>query len=183
MILTSSVEGVGERGDVVSLKPQFAYNKVLLPGLGKYSDTVEINTEKLVSEAFNAKRVHIRTMSHFEQLFNLIMTFQTANILQRRVVAIVMNKDEPWTLEPWHIRVSLRKMGIFINDIAITMPEIKISGPDLAIQNKQFQVQIKVNDQESATVRCRIHHWSTDVKQRLPYVFEHWKMAGEQLWT
>lgn len=102
-------------------------------------------------------------------------------MLQNRVVAVVMNKDMPWTLEPWHVRVSLRKMGVYIREQDIKMPEAKISGPNLDIQNKEFVVEIKVSDQEKANIRCRIHHWSTDIRERLPYVFEHWNAEGESL--
>lgn len=102
-------------------------------------------------------------------------------MLRNRVVAVVMNKDVPWTLEPWHVRVSLRKMGVYIREQDIKMPAVKISGPNLDIQNKEFEVEIKVSDQEKATVKCRIHHWSTDVRERLPYVFEHWKETGDTL--
>lgn len=58
VLLTASVEGVGEKGDVVSLRPNMAYYQVLLPGLGKYSDIKGDDTkERLVSETLNAKRV------------------------------------------------------------------------------------------------------------------------------
>lgn len=92
-----------------------------------------------------------------------------------------MNKDVPWTVEPWHVKVSLRKMGIYIREEDITLPAEKISGPDMNIQNKEFEVEVRVSEQEKAIVKCRIHHWSTDIRERLPYVFEHWKMPGESL--
>lgn len=92
-----------------------------------------------------------------------------------------MNKDHPWVLEPWHIRASLRKAGFHIlHDSSITLPE-QITGPDLTKQNKEFVVTVTVNSTEKAKVRCRIHHWSTDPTERLPYVFEHYKMAAEPL--
>lgn len=102
-------------------------------------------------------------------------------MLRNRVVAVVMNKDMPWTIEPWHIRVSLRKMGVYIREQDIKLPAVKITGPNLDIQNKEFEVEIKVSEQESAVIKCRIHHWSTDVRERLPYVFQHWTAAGESL--
>lgn len=102
-------------------------------------------------------------------------------MLKNRVVGVVMNKDAAWTLEPWHIRVSLRKMGIYIREQDIKLPAEKICGPNLDIQNKEFEVAIKVSDQESSVIKCRIHHWSTDVRERLPYVFEHWKSPAESL--
>lgn len=102
-------------------------------------------------------------------------------MLRNRVVGVVMNKDQPWTLEPWHIRVSLRKMGVYIREQDIQLPATKISGPNLDIQNKEFEVEITVSEQERATVKCRIHHWSTDVRERLPYVFEHWNAETDSL--
>ena len=119
-----------------------------------------------------------------QRLLELIRSFppiQTANMLKNRVVAVVMNKDVPWTLEPWHVRVSLRKMGVYIREQDIKLPEAKITGPNLDIQNKEFEVVIKVSDQETANVRCRIHHWSTDVRERLPYVQAHWNNEADKL--
>lgn len=101
-------------------------------------------------------------------------------MLQQRVFAIVMNKDHPWVLAPWHIRSSLRKAAYHIlNDSAIELPKQKIVGPDLTRQNKEFYVTITINNTEKAKVKCRIHHWSTDPTERLPYVFEHYKLESE----
>lgn len=103
-------------------------------------------------------------------------------MLQNRVFAIVMNKDHPWVIEPWHIRASLRKCGYMIlSDSAIELPAEKITGPDLTKQNKEFIVTVTVNNAEKAKVRCRIHHWSTNPSDRLPYVLEHWSHSAEPL--
>jgi len=62
------------------------------------------------------------------------------------VISVSMNKDEPWTIEPWHIRVSLRKMNVHIlNDNSIELPEQPISGPDLTLEGKSFVVYITVS--------------------------------------
>lgn len=102
-------------------------------------------------------------------------------MLENKVFGIVMNKDNPWTLEPWHIKASLRKAGYYVAEDAIELPKEKITGPDLAKQNKEFIVTITVNNLEKAKVRCRIHHWSTDPSERLPYVFNHWLEPAESL--
>lgn len=103
-------------------------------------------------------------------------------MLQNRVFAIVMNKDHPWVVEKWHIRASLRKCGYMIlSDDAIQLPEQKITGPDLQKQNKEFFVTVTVNNTEKAKVRCRIHHWSTNPADRLPYVVDHWLHDSEPL--
>lgn len=60
VLLTTSVDGIGEKGEIVSMRPNMAYNKVLLPGFGTYSEIKADETkERLVSETFNAKRVSI----------------------------------------------------------------------------------------------------------------------------
>lgn len=66
--------------------------------------------------------------------------------LKKLVVKVHMNKDEPWTIEPWHIRASLRKINVHVlNDVSIEIPEKPISGPDLTLEGKSFIVYITVS--------------------------------------
>lgn len=66
--------------------------------------------------------------------------------LKRIVVGVSMNKNEPWTIEPWNIRVSLRKMNIHVlSDDSIELPKEPISGPDLTLEGKSFIVYITVS--------------------------------------
>lgn len=66
--------------------------------------------------------------------------------LKKMVVSVSMNKDEPWTIEPWHIRVSLRKMNVHVlSDDSIELPEHPISGPDFTLEGKSFVVYITVS--------------------------------------
>uniref|UniRef100_T1H390 39S ribosomal protein L9, mitochondrial n=1 Tax=Megaselia scalaris TaxID=36166 RepID=T1H390_MEGSC len=102
-------------------------------------------------------------------------------MLESLVVPVSMNKDNPWVIEPWHIKASLRKMGYHCKDECITMPERKIEGPDLLKEGKEFCVTITINNLEKANVRCRIHHWSTEPSERLPYVFEYWNRPAENV--
>lgn len=44
VLLTEYVEGVGRKGEVVTVTPHFAYNKLLLPGLATY--VTEANVAK-----------------------------------------------------------------------------------------------------------------------------------------
>lgn len=174
VILTQFVEGLGQKGDIINVRPTFAYNKLLLPGLAVY--VTPENIEKFKPKAGEVTHQEEKHSSQFAQ--------RTVNMLQYRVFAIVMNKDHPWELEPWHIRASLRKCGYFIkSDSAIELPAEKITGPDLTKQNKEFIVIVTVNNTEKAKVRCRIHHWSVDPSDRLPYVFEHWKQDAEPLFN
>lgn len=55
-----------------------------------------------------------------------------------------MNKENPWTIKPWHIKVSLRKCGYEVPEECITLPPKPISGPDMALQEKEFYVTVTV---------------------------------------
>lgn len=170
VILTAFVSGVGDRGEIVSLPRSEAYNKLLLPGVAVYK--TDENIEKYVNTR-DSKKEEVTHSSPYAQ--------RTVNVLQSRVFAIVMNKDQPWVLQPWHIRASLRKQGVHADESTIELPEEPITGPDLKKQNKEFLVTVTVNNMEKATVRCRIHHWSTDPSNRLPFVYGHWKLPAEPL--
>jgi len=171
VILTTYVESVGRKGEIVSVKPSVAYNQLLLPGFATYVTKANIEKYQQSEENVPAEEKH---SSQFAQ--------QTVYLLQRKVYAIVMNKDKPWVLEPWHIRASLRKAGFHIlHDSSIKLPEQKITGPDLMKQNKEFNVTVTINNTEKAIIRCRIHHWSTDPTERLPYVFNHFAHPAEPL--
>ncbi|XP_046383932.1 39S ribosomal protein L9, mitochondrial [Ischnura elegans] len=169
VVLATYVEGLGNRGDIVSVKPTFGYQNLILPGLGVYC-TPE-NVEKYTSGS-HSKDVDEHSSPNAEK---------TVKFLSRLVLAVVMNKDMPWTLEPWHISMSFRKAGIAVPEKAITMPQYPIKGPDLSLENKQFLVKVTVNGLETAMVRCRIHHWSTTLADRLPFVEAHWRQKAEAI--
>ncbi|XP_017874643.1 PREDICTED: 39S ribosomal protein L9, mitochondrial [Drosophila arizonae] len=169
VVLKTFVEGVGDKGDVVSMKPYFVYNKLLLPGLATYK-----TPENIVKYSkTEAEKSAVQHSSAYAQ--------RTVNMLESIVLAVIMNKDEPWVLEPWHIKASLRKAGFHCKEECIKLPTERIEGPDLRKENKEFSCIITINKLEQATLKCRIHHWSTDPSERLPYVFEHWKLPAEPL--
>lgn len=168
-MLTAFVEGIGDKGDIVSLRPNLAYNKLLLPGLAVYKSPESIQKYAKTE----AEKEVIEHSSPYAQ--------RTVNMLERRILAVVMNKETPWVIEPWHIRASLRKAGVNAVEEAIELPKEKITGPDLKKQNKEFYVTVTVNNVEKAKVRCRIHHWSTEASERLPYALDYWKEEAEPL--
>ncbi|GLV42250.1 mitochondrial ribosomal protein L9 [Carabus blaptoides fortunei] len=171
VVLVSYVDGIGNVGDRVSVKPTVAYNSLLLPGLAVYAtpDNVNKYANKGQTEEVEAHS------SPFAQ--------RTVNVLSRLTLAVVMNKDVPWTLESWHVKASFRKSGYHVAEDAITLPSKPIQGPDMSLQDKEFFVTVTVNKMESVKVRCRIHHWSTKITERLPYVFEYWKQRTEPVFA
>jgi large subunit ribosomal protein L9 len=164
VVLKSFVDGIGSKGDIVSLRPNKAYHDLLLPGLAVYKTPENVQKYSKLKEEIDVKE----HSSPYAQ--------RTINILQGITLSVVMNKDHPWVIEPWHIRASLRKCGYHVlDDAAIEMPAEKIVGPDLMKQNKIFHVTVTINKFEKVKVACRIHHWSTEPSERLPYAPEFWK--------
>ncbi|KAI5643078.1 39S ribosomal protein L9, mitochondrial [Phthorimaea operculella] len=169
IILTQFVDGVGNSGDILELRPNQAYREFLMPGLAVYASPE--NLEKYKSDETRPKD---------EKKFSSPYVKRTMDCLSRLVLQITMNKLQPWTLEPWHIRTSFRKAGFIVPEYAIEMPPVKISGPDLSLQEKEFYVIVTINKTEKVNVRCRIHHWATGL-DRLPYEEFHWKKPLEAL--
>lgn len=170
LILTSFVDGVGQKGDVVTVKQNYGYNKLLLPGLAVYK-TPE-NLEQFASK---------ETANDDDEKHSSPYAERTVNILQSLTFNVVMNKDNPWTVEKWHIRTSFRKMNIYVPEECIELPEQPITGPDLNKEQKEFYVTVTINNLEKARAKFRVHHWSTEPSERLPYVFECWKTPSEPL--
>lgn len=170
VVLTAYIDGLGNRGDVVSVRPNIAYNRLLLPGLAVY-ETPE-----------NIAKYQTDQIDENVEKFSSKYAQRTKTVLENRLLNVVMNIAHPWVVEPWHIRVSLRKCGIYVaDDSCIELPKEQITGPDLSINNKEFFTTVTINDMEKAKVRCRIYHWSTDPTGRLPYVVEHWMQPAEPL--
>lgn len=172
VVLTAFVDGIGARGDVVKVRPYTAYNKLLLPGLAVYP-TPENISKYARKESDSQEEEH--SSPHAQRCVSL---------LGRLVLGICMNKFNPWVIEKWHIRAALRRASYNVmDDNCIQLPDKPIRGPDLNIQNKEFFVTVTVNNCERARVRCRIHHWAFDPEERLPHVFEHWKLPAEPLFV
>lgn len=168
VILTDYVDGLGYKGDLISVRPNMAHNRLLLPGLAVY-DTPE-NRIKYDTAA----RQQVERQSPFIE--------RTVSVFGKRIIAVCMNKFTPWVIEPWHIRVSMRKAGLYVlDDSQIELPKEPITGPDPAKEDKEFFVTITINKTVKARVPCRLHHVCLDPKKRDPYVFEWWKKTSEPL--
>ncbi|XP_059489120.1 large ribosomal subunit protein bL9m [Neocloeon triangulifer] len=171
VILTQYVDGVGKKGDKVKLRRNFVYNRLLLPKLAVYVNPE--NEALFCSEASGGASVEFSSKD----------APRTVAYIARQMVAVTMSKDNPWTLEPWHIRANARKAGIIISDDScIEMPPGPISGPDLSLQNKEFFVTITLNKKEKVNLRCRIHHWSSEPSERI-YAHYPWFEKAEPIFA
>lgn len=164
VILTSYVPSIGNVGEKISMKPAQAYNKLLLPGLAVYANPENIERYREVIE--KAKR----SMPEYSSKWAPI----TQQILSTLLLSVVVAKDNPWTLQKFHIRAAFRKINIQVPDHAITMPKNEITGPDLDKQNKEFYITVTINNRETVKVRCRLHHFTLQENEKLPFN-DYWK--------
>lgn len=66
-------------------------------------------------------------------------------MLKKKTLSVYMNMREPWTIQPWHIRVMFRQNGVHILDEnVIKLPEKPINGPDLKLEGKDFAITVTV---------------------------------------
>lgn len=66
-------------------------------------------------------------------------------MLKSKTLSVFMSMHEPWTIQPWHIRVMLRQNGVhMLSDNSVKLPEKPINGPNLELEGKDFAVTIIV---------------------------------------
>jgi len=94
---------------------------------------------------------------------------------------VCMNIDTPWTIEPWHVKASLRKHRVWAEDEHIEIPGGQINGPDLQLENKEFVAILTVNNLEKIKLRCRIHHHTFDPDRRITLQSWYFRQA-EPVW-
>ncbi|XP_076667024.1 mitochondrial ribosomal protein L9 [Andrena cerasifolii] len=156
LILLNTVKRVGTKGQKVTVAPFKAYNNLLLPKLAVYA-TPENMKEYTIDDAEAKKDMNIQSSEFVDK---------TLSVLSQHYLSVQMSAYTPWTIEKWHLRASFRKEGIIVPEDAMTIPEKAISGPDLSIENKEFYVTVKINNCEEVKVRCKIHHWPSDVSNQ-----------------
>ncbi|XP_078051589.1 mitochondrial ribosomal protein L9 [Augochlora pura] len=170
VILIDNINGVGLKGQRISVPSNKAYNNLLLPKLAVYA-TPE-NIEKYLITSVNIEDINTHSSELVERTLNLLSQFY---------LQIRMSRHVPWTIEKWHVRASFRRAGIIVPEDTITMPEKKICGPDLSIENKEFYITVKINNKEEVKVRCKVFHWSNDPKEETSLNSNEWILSNEAI--
>jgi len=156
VILTHNVDDYGVKGQIISFPAIDVQRDLILPGyavyhneenLAKYADII-IPEETKMNSSDSARKL--------------------AMFWSKRVLDVCMNMDNPWTIEKWHIKASLRKHKTWVpSEDCIEIPGGPISGPDLSLQNKEFISILRINNFERVKVRCRIHHLATEPERQI----------------
>nr|XP_018905657.1 PREDICTED: 39S ribosomal protein L9, mitochondrial [Bemisia tabaci] len=169
-VLKTFVEDVGQKGDIIWMHPLRAYERLVLPGLADFG------TPENIAEALKYKK------TEEDIKYSTITAPEVKRILEvHTILKVTMNKETPWTMEPWHIRVACRQANIMLGSNDCVQFPRKIEGPNLDWEAKEFYVIIKINNFEEAKLRCRLHHWSTSPFDRLPWESDFWDKRAEPI--
>jgi len=168
LILLRNVDDYGIKGQVVSVLFHEAHTKLLLPGFAVYhnADTVEEHKDILLPEE---QRFHSSEAAR-----------QFAIYFSKRTFDICMSSTNAWTIEKWHVRASLRKHRVWAGEEQIEIPGGQVSGPDPALENKEFIAVLTINKHEKLKIRCRLHHLGQEGEA--PKLKQWFFKAAEPVW-
>jgi len=153
VILATDIEGLGLKGDVVTVGKVLARTHMLSVGVAEYVNPDNLNKyEKIRKERANERRQTMTGLKTIKQL--LAMT-----------LPIPMSTSVPWQLNKTHVRVAFRNVGVELTDDCITLPEEPVT------QHKTINFQITVNGMQKVDVRAIIYAYSKTVPASLPPVW------------
>lgn len=146
LILLRNVDDFGKKGQIVNVYFHDAYKKLLLPKFAVYhsEDNVELYKDIIIPEG--------------TEVFSSETAQKFIGVYSKRVFDISMNIDCSWTIEPWHIKSSLRKHKVWVKSEDIEIPGGKVEGPNMDLEGKEFVAILTINNREKLNLRCRIHH-------------------------
>jgi len=129
VILTKSVDGVGRRGDIVSV-PSLEFHESLFPsGAAIYATPYDLRLLEEQKRAGAFSTLEAEDVVSFEHK-------KFARVLNSTIVKITMTFDQQWTLDKWHLRVNLRRAGFIVDEENIVLPAEEVSGPNKNLQGK-----------------------------------------------
>jgi len=146
LIMLRQVDDFGQKGEIVEVVFNRAYTDLLLPKFAVYWSEENLERYKDIVIPEGSKVYSSESARVFQSFYS------------KRVFDVRMNLYEPWTIEPWHIRATLRRHRVVARLEDITIPGPAITGPDLSMQNKEFLARLTINDKEVIMIRCRLHH-------------------------
>ncbi|XP_015793385.1 39S ribosomal protein L9, mitochondrial-like [Tetranychus urticae] len=155
VLLLENVPNLGVAGEILEVPGEIARYKLIPSQQATYASDLNIKLySDLIQKCLNNPDAPSSRLS-----------IVTTEKLKSQFILVTMSSDTSWTIEPWHIRVACRRIGLVVPEYAIKLPDKPISGPNLDYEMKDFVIQITVNKnpRETVNVRCVVHH----VKEKL----------------
>ncbi|KRX42001.1 39S ribosomal protein L9, mitochondrial [Trichinella murrelli] len=169
VILTQDVEGYGKAGEVITVSSEILHNELLPLKLAVYPTKFNRRLYNITDEQMSKRGQK-----------KLSFELRTSKELHSMVVIVNMSLDNEWTLEKWHLRVSMRLQGFMVPDDCIVLPLHPIVGPNLDLEAKLFRFYVVVNKHIVVPMLGRIQQVSNKMAKKLimPGLDPH--VAGEE---
>lgn len=153
VILATDVEGLGFKGDIISVTKRLARNHMLPAGVAEY-----------VTEENLKKYDHIRTKREYEARQTLT-AHKTMKQLQHMTLPVPMSSTVPWTLNKTHVKVAFRMCGVELTEDQIELPDEPVTTA------KDITVYLTVNELDRVPVNVHIYNYSKLTMPTLPPVW------------
>jgi len=154
IILIKSIEEFGKKGQVLTMASERAHKELLFHGLAVYASPENLEAYKDIIIPEDAVQFSSKSIQ------------KAYPELSRKAFCLKMHDVNPWTVEKWHLRLALRERGVFVDsDDCISFNAKPISGPNPALQGKEFRVTLKVNSLEQIPLRFVIYQDSEKVAE------------------
>ncbi|ELU05321.1 hypothetical protein CAPTEDRAFT_212057 [Capitella teleta] len=153
LILTVDIEGIGFKGETVTVSKRVGRNYLLISGAAVY-----VTPENLAKWAEIRKNLP-------KTVTQSIWARKTMRRLSEMNLPIPMHPRHPWTLSPAHVVVAFRKQGVELNESCIILPEepIKEHGP--------AEFQVLVNGKDTVEIHALIFPIDLENPDDLPEDF------------
>ncbi|KRZ71615.1 39S ribosomal protein L9, mitochondrial [Trichinella papuae] len=164
VILTQDVEGYGKAGEVITVASEILHNELLPLKLVVYPTKFNRHLYNITDEVgilWSFAQMNMRSQK------KLSFELRTSKELHSTLIIVNMSLDNEWTMEKWHLRVSMRLQGFMVPDDCIILPLHPIVGPNLDLEAKLFRFYVVVNKHIVVPMVGRIQQVSNKMAKKL----------------
>ncbi|KAI1728949.1 Mitochondrial Ribosomal Protein, Large [Ditylenchus destructor] len=151
VILMCTIEGLGEKYDVVEVTRAKARLHLIPPRKAIYASPFDIEYYGKMRKSNEEEVPTIRVP---------LELVKTARALMEKVIPLHMSMDIPWTINKTVIKAPLMKLGLEMSEECIYLPKETVSGPDLSLEARLYRFYVVVDRQYIVPVLGRILHGS-----------------------
>ena len=179
VLLTTYVEGIGDRGELVTVKRKLARQHLLSTGLAVYP--TEENKEKISG--------HTDGVSGAKKKLSPFVS-KTIRCLKSMKLKVPMNHMLSWTIDKTHVKAAFRRCGVELDESCLEVPEgdeaVKYD-PSVDGEPKfmEFPVKVTVAGFEQVEVLARIEwiHLAPEARPSEPTPFHLWSKDATDIKT
>lgn len=176
VLLTTYVEGIGDRGEIVTVKRKIARQHLLPIGLAVYP--TEDNLKKYSSDGSSA--------SPRQKLSPFVS--KTIRCLRSMKLRVPMSHQVSWTLDKTHVKAAFRRYGVELSENCIELPEEPVSydpSTDGEPKFMEFPIKVTVVGLENVEVKTRIEwiHLNPEARPSEPTPFHLWSQDAINIKT